>query len=39
MLSHLILTIDWQMEVRNFILEDEEIEVQKGEVSWPWLLR
>ena len=32
-LSHLILTIDWQMEVRNLISEDEEIEVQRGEVS------
>lgn len=38
-LSHLIPTIAWQIEVISLILEAKEIEVQRGEVSWPWLFR
>lgn len=32
-LSHLTATIVWQIEVRSFMLENKEIEAQRGEVS------
>lgn len=39
MLSNLIPTTVSQTEVTNLILEDEETEVHRAEVSWPQLLR